>query len=261
MHLLDQLDNPIIFAHRGASANAPENTLAAFELAINTGAKAIELDTMLSRDGIPVVIHDHTLERTTNGQGMVCDHDLRDLLKLDAGSWFSESYKGEKIPLLSEVLVKYSRKILINIELKNYHAPFDTLTETVIKLVDELEIWDSVLFSSFLPRNLKLIKEHMPQAKLAILCPSGIKGWFFRSTLYSRISPSIIHPAENDVDSKYIRREHNRGRRVHVWTVNDESRAKELFVNGIDGIFTDESMIMLDLSRQFHPRKKIIVYH
>jgi glycerophosphoryl diester phosphodiesterase len=254
MHLMDQLDRPIIFAHRGDSADAPENTLAAFDLAINTGAKAIELDTMLSRDGIPVVIHDHTLERTTNGQGMVCDHDLKDLLQLDAGSWFSGSYKGEKIPSLREVLLMYSQKILINIELKNYHTPFDALTETVIKLVDEMKIWDSVLFSSFLPRNLKLIKQQMPHARLALLCPSGISGIFYRSVLYSKISPSIIHPAEKDADPRYIRREHNRGRRVHVWTVNDESRAKELFINGIDGIFTDKPRVMLDLSKRFHPR-------
>ena len=208
MHLLDQLDKPVIFAHRGASANAPENTLAAFELAVRLGAKAIELDTMLSRDGIPVVIHDHTLERTTNGHGLVSDHDQSDLIQLDAGSWFSETFKGEKIPLLREVLERFSHNILINIELKNYHAPHDTLTETVMKMVDELDLWDSVLFSSFLPRNLKLIQNQKPEAKIALLCPSGIKGWLFRSSIYLNLSPEIIHPAESDVDSKYIEREH-----------------------------------------------------
>ena len=189
MHLLDQLEKPVIFAHRGASANAPENTLAAFELAVRLGAKAIELDTMLSRDGIPVVIHDHTLERTTNGHGLVSDHDLSDLIQLDAGSWFSEAFNDEKIPLLREVLERFSHNILINIELKNYHAPHDTLTETVIKLVDELDVWDSVLFSSFLPRNLKLIQKQKPEAKVALLCPSGIKGWIFRSSIYLNLSP------------------------------------------------------------------------
>ncbi len=254
MHLLDQLEKPVIFAHRGASANAPENTLAAFELAVTTGAKAIELDTMLSGDGIPVVIHDHALERTTNGHGLVSNHAQSDLVQLDAGSWFSEKFKGEKLPLLREVLERYSNKILVNIELKNYHAPHDTLTETVMKLVNELDLWNSVLFSSFLPRNLKLIQNQKPEAKIALLCPSGIRGWFFRSSIYRKTSPSIIHPAENDVDSKYIEQEHQRRRRVHVWTVNNKDRARELFVNDVDGIFTDEPVVIQEVLRLFLPR-------
>jgi len=254
LHLLDQLDKPVIFAHRGASANAPENTLAAFELAVKMGAKAIELDVMLSRDGIPVVIHDHTLERTTNGRGVVNDFNLSDLIHLEAGSWFSGSYISEKIPLLREVLTSYSHNILINIELKNYHTPHDNLTETVLKLVDELDVWDSILFSSFLPKNLKLVKDHKPDAKTALLCPTGIRGWLFRSSIYLNLSPSIIHPAEKDVDSKYIEMEHHRDRRVHVWTVNDEARARELIINGIDGIFTDKPKVMLEVLRLINPR-------
>ena len=254
MHLLNQLDKPVIFAHRGASASAPENTLAAFELAVSLGAKAIELDTMLSRDGVPVVIHDHTLERTTNGLGLVGDHDHSDLIQLDAGSWFSETYKGEKIPLLHEVLSRFSHKILINIELKNYHAPNDTLTETVIKQVEELDVWDSVLFSSFLPRNLKQIQKHKREAKIALLCPSGITGWLFRSSIYKSLSPEIIHPAESDVDPKFIKREHNRARRVHVWTVNNKAIARELFIDKVDGIFTDDPAAMLEVLRLLHPR-------
>jgi glycerophosphoryl diester phosphodiesterase len=253
-HILDQLDKPVIFAHRGASADAPENPLAAFELAVRMGAKAIELDTMLSKDGIPLVIHDHTLERTTNGQGFVSDCDLSELALLDAGSWYSDAYIGEKIPLLHEVLTRYSRTLLINIELKNYNTPNDNLTETVIKMVDKLDIWDSVLFSSFLPRNLKLVKNNEPEAKIALLCPSGVNGWLFRSSIYLKLSPLIIHPAEKGVNSKYIEMEHNRERRVHVWTVNDEARAKELFNNGIDGIFTDKPKAMQEVLRLINPR-------
>ena len=253
MHLLEQLDKPVIFAHRGASANAPENTMASFELAVRLGAKAIELDTMLSRDGIPVVIHDHTLERTTNGHGLVSDHSQSDLVQLDAGSWFSETFRGEKIPLLRQVFERFSHNILINIELKNYHAPHDDLTEMVMRMVDEMDLWDSVLFSSFLPRNLRLIRNQKPEAKIALLCPSGIKGWLFRSSMYINLSPAIIHPALNDVDSKYIEREHKQGRRVHVWTVNDKTRARELLLNNIDGIFTDEPAAMLEVLRLLHP--------
>ncbi len=254
MHLLDQLQKPVIFAHRGASASAPENTLAAFKMAVKQGAKAIELDTMLSRDGIPVVIHDHSLERTTNGEGFVSDFNAAYLQQLDAGSYFSETFKNERIPLLCEVLEKFSKDILINIELKNYHAPHDQLTEKVINMVDEKNLWNSILFSSFLPRNLKLIREKRPQAKVALLCPSGVQGWFFRSSLFIKLSPEVIHPFNNDVDFKFIEQEHLRNRRVHVWTVNDKSRAKELFSNDVDGIFTDDPITMLEVLRLLNPR-------
>jgi glycerophosphoryl diester phosphodiesterase len=245
MHLLDTLERPIIFAHRGASVSAPENTMAAFHLAVKLGVKAIELDTMLSRDGTPVVIHDHTLERTTNGKGHVSDLDYSNLSQLDAGAWYSKNFEGEKIPSLNQVLESFSNRILINIELKNYHAPHDALAETVMRLVDELNVWDAVLFSSFLPRNLRLIRAKKPGAKTALLCPSGIKGRIFRSSLYMDISPEFIHPEINDVNRKYIEREHERSRRVHVWTVNHISIANDLFINKVDGIFTDDPEIML----------------
>lgn len=254
MHLLDQLERPVIFAHRGASINAPENTLSAFKLAVKLGAKAIELDTMLSSDGIPVVIHDHTLERTTDGQGTVSEQSFSDLTRLDAGVWFSDEFKGEKISSLRQVLESLPKKILINIELKNYHAPHDNLAETVMLLVDDLDLWDSVLFSSFLPKNLKLIHRKKPDAKIALLCPSGIKGWIFRSPIYFGLSPAIIHPAVSDVDLKYIEREHRRYRRVHVWTVNDKTKARNLFINNIDGIITDDPKSILEVLRLFHPR-------
>ena len=256
MHLLDQLKRPVIFAHRGASVYAPENTLSAFELAVKLGAKAIELDTMLSSDGIPVVIHDHTLERTTDGHGHVNSHNYSDLSRLDAGSWFSDAFKGEKIPSLHKVLESLSNKILVNIELKNYHAPHDNLVETAMQLVDKLNLWDSVLFSSFLPRNLRLLRLKNPDAKIALLCSPGIKGWIFRSSIYYDLSPAIIHPAACDVDLKYIVREHHRGRRVHVWTVNDKNKAIDLFNSNTDGIFTDDPRSMFEVLRLIYPQEK-----
>lgn len=250
MHLLDQLERPIIFAHRGASVSAPENTMSAFELAVKLGAKAIELDTMLSGDGIPVVIHDQMLERTTNGHGQVVDYKYSELAQLDAGSWFSDAYKGEKIPVLSRILEYFSGRILINIELKNYHAPYDKLTETVMQVIAQNNLWDSVLFSSFLPRNIRLIRKRKPDAKVALLCPAGLGGWVFRSSIYKKLSPEIIHPAKEDVNREYLQHEHHRGRRVHVWTVNDKTRAEELFLDNVDGIITDDPVTMLEVLRQ-----------
>ena len=118
--MIESLPQPVIFAHRGAAVYAPENTLAAFELALTQGADAIELDVKLSAEGCAVVIHDDTVDRTTNGAGRVKNLTLADLRSLDAGSAFSEKYSGEKIPLLEEVFEAVGGRALINVELTNY---------------------------------------------------------------------------------------------------------------------------------------------
>lgn len=221
--------------------------MAAFSAAEELGAHAIELDTMLSSDGIPVVIHDHTLGRTTNGSGFVNRYSYSELTKLDAGRWFSESFLGEKIPSLQQVIKEFSGKLLINIELKNYHSPKDNLVATVIRMVDQFDLWDSILFSSFLPRNIQMIKTRNPNAKVALLCSEGITGWLARSVYYQKLSPEIIHPAAVDANRAYIMREHKNGRRVHAWTINDPKAAEKLIFNQIDGIFTDDPEKMLAL--------------
>ena len=133
--MFENLSHPIIFAHRGASTYAPENTLASFRLALSQGADAVELDVRLSADGQVVVMHDPIVDRTTNGHGRVAQLTLTELRSLDAGSFFSEKYRGEKIPLLEEVFEAVGRKMFINVELKNSAATCDQLIEKVCALV------------------------------------------------------------------------------------------------------------------------------
>ena len=125
--MLESLTKPTIFAHRGASAHAPENTLASFELAVTQGAEAIELDAKLTADGQIVVFHDQTVNRTTNGSGKVLELPLAALKELDAGHWFDTSFQGITIPTLEEVFEAVGRKIFINVELTNYASPGDQL--------------------------------------------------------------------------------------------------------------------------------------
>ncbi len=132
---MNLFSHPIIFAHRGDSAHAPENTLVSFELALAQGADAIELDAKLSADGEVVVIYDATVDRTTDGHGRVARLTLTDLRSLDAGCSFSEKYRGQKIPLLEEVFETVGKKTYINVELTNYAAPRDPLVEKVCALV------------------------------------------------------------------------------------------------------------------------------
>jgi glycerophosphoryl diester phosphodiesterase len=121
-------------AHRGVSSKAPENTLAAFDLAVNKGFLNIELDVQLSRDGVPVIIHDSRIDRTTNGSGSVNSLSLEELKKLDAGSWFDSSFTSERIPMLIEVLERYSSKVHLHLELKSEEVE---LPEKVAKLLKE----------------------------------------------------------------------------------------------------------------------------
>jgi glycerophosphoryl diester phosphodiesterase len=249
MHLYDSMPKPVIFGHRGASKYAPENTIAAFDLAISQGTKAFELDTMLTSDKVPVVIHDHTLDRTTNATGEVGQKTLKEIKELDAGSYYSAKFKDEKVPSLKDVLNRYRDGFLINIELKNFHSPKDDLARIVLELVEACGMLDQVLFSSFLPRNLKILRSLQPAAKVALLIPEGILGIIFRSFLFYGQSPEIIHPSSKNVTRDTINNEHQRGRRVNVWRVNNLQIARNLIDWGVDGLITDDPKNTLQLLR------------
>jgi len=242
MHILDKLQPPVIFAHRGASKYAPENTMAAFNLAVQHGAPAIELDVMLTKDQIPIVIHDFLLDRTTNGTGRVDEHLYHWINDLDAGSYFSPEFSGEKIPLLSQVLEAFHHNLLINIELKNYHATRDALVERTVEIVEKLSMEPFILFSSFLPRNLVRVRQLIPHAKVALLCSQGIFPELCTSRIFFNISREYIHPVESIISKKFVKKEHGRNRRINAWTVNDPDRMLELISWGVDGIITDDTL-------------------
>jgi glycerophosphoryl diester phosphodiesterase len=230
----------VIFAHRGACALAPENTISSFELAVTHEADAIELDTKLSSDGVAMVIHDPTLDRTTNGTGKVNEHTLAELKALDAGSKFNPKFAGEKLPTLEDVFEAVGKKVLVNVELTNYSSPNDDLIAKVADVVKRQNMQDRVLFSSFLPKNLKMMKVLLPDTPVALLCLEGLGGFFSRSIFLKNVSPSIIHPYLADVNPDYVQMEHRRNRRVHVWTVNADQDIKKMMSMRVDGIFTDD---------------------
>jgi len=234
------LPRPTIFAHRGASAHAPENTLAAFTLACEHGADAIELDAKLSADAQVVVIHDLTVERTTNGQGRVGSLTLRELKQLDAGSHFSAAFKGEPIPTLEEVFAALGQRIFINVELTNYARPSDDLPEKVCALVEKYALQERVLFSSFNPLALLRARRCLPQIPAGLLALAGSAGRLARSPLARLIPHQALHPEIGDVTPQLVRRTQRSGRRVHVYTVNRPDDMRRLFALGVDGIFTDD---------------------
>ena len=153
IHKIKNFDSPWIIAHRGYRQKYPENTLAAFQAAMAAGAQMIELDVMLSRDRRPVVVHDDTLERTTNGTGAVKDFTLEELKKLDAGSWFEPRFADQRLPELSEVLALAGGRTRVNIEIKaqayeSGHPP-DAIENQVVAMVRKMNLQDCALISSF----------------------------------------------------------------------------------------------------------------
>ncbi|WP_312109348.1 glycerophosphodiester phosphodiesterase [Brevibacillus reuszeri] len=140
----------ICMAHRGWSGKAPENTLAAIRLALSEpGISAMEIDVQLSRDGVPVLIHDFTLERTTIGSGLVMDHTLEELRALDAGSWFGEEFSDERIPTLEEALLAVKGRLTLNIELKATSDMYPGIAEKVLELLEKHDMKQEVYITSF----------------------------------------------------------------------------------------------------------------
>ena len=250
MHWIDKIAPPIIIGHRGASKYAPENTLTAFNLALQQGAEAFELDTMLTADGIPVVIHDRTVDRTTNGTGKVDQLMVEQLRKLDVGTRFSPNYSGEMIPLLEEIFTLFRNKALINVELKNYHSPKDSLPELVIELAKKRGVINQIIFSSFLPSNLRRIKRYDPGARVALLCFGGLIGFFQRSSLFSSVSPNYIHPYFKDVNKLFMDKQQNMNRKVNTWTVNNKDDMIYLLKLGVFGIITDDPKAAVEIKNK-----------
>ena len=232
--MLESLPRPIIFAHRGASAYAPENTIAAFELALTQQADAIELDVKLSADGHVVVIHDSTVDRTTNGRGRVKDLSLSELRSLDAGNSFSEKFHGEKIPTLDEIFETVGRRTFINVELTNYNTPRDHLVEMVCMLVKKHQLQKRILFSSFLGSNLSKARSYLPDVPRGLLALNGLLGSWARSFGFVFGKYQALHPYLKDMTQQEALRVHRLNRRVHVWTVNDEQDMRRLFDWGVD---------------------------
>ncbi len=222
-----------VIAHRGASGTCPENTLPAFQRAVELGAPMIELDVQLTRDGHPVVIHDWTLDRTTSGHGAVRRRTLAEIAALDAGRWFGPAFAGARVPTLAEVLAAIP--IRINVELKA--AGDDGLERRALETVAQAGALDRVIFSSFEPASLERLRALARDAELAVL-------WSGRSiasalALADRVSARSVHLRKSGTAAAGILAGHATGRAVRVWTVNAPEDFARLTAAGADGVFTD----------------------
>ena len=229
----------MVIAHRGFSGAAPENTLAAFQKGIEIGSDMIELDVHLSRDGEIVVIHDETLERTTNGKGMVADQTLQDLKRLDAGSSFGPAFAGEKIPILREVLDLAKGRVLVNIEIKNPTHQRYSITELAEKTLREVEkagMIDKIIFSSFNPASLEWIGKKEPRAQTAFLFH---RPWNSLRDIPGSQEYSVLNLRNIHLTREKVAELKKAGKRVNVYTVNPEEEIRKFVDWGVDGIITN----------------------
>ncbi|MFC5604574.1 glycerophosphodiester phosphodiesterase [Sporosarcina koreensis] len=226
-----------IYAHRGASANYPENTIAAFKEAARLPVFGVEFDVHMTADGELVVIHDESINRTSNGTGYVKDLSLADLKKYDFSSWFSPEFKGETIPTLTEVLdVFHSTEHKLNIELKSDIFPYEGMVEKVLDSIAERKLESRVIISSFDHSAIKTVKQLNPLIETAALFmevlvhPLDYLNKIPADALHI-LFPAAIRPSMAEVI--------NSGMPVRTFTVNDETYANVLKQAGIQSIFTD----------------------
>lgn len=242
----NDIPDPIVIGHRGDKLYAPENTLSSFKQAAEKGADAVEFDVKLSADRMVIVLHDQTVDRTTNGSGNVTKLSLKAIQKFDAGIQYPGRFPDEKIPTLEEVFVTVGKRLLMNIELTNYSTPGDGLVTEVVALVKKYGMEDRILFSSFFPWNLQKARNLLPDTPRALLTMRGLKGYLGRSFGW-RGDYAALNPYVTDVNAGLVSRLHASGKRVNAWTVTLETDIKRMIGLGVDGIITGDPALTLRL--------------
>lgn len=238
-----------IFAHRGASGYAPENTLEAFRLAMEQGADGMELDVHLTKDGEVVVIHDETLDRTSNGHGNVRDYTLEELKKFSFHNHM-EKYQGVQIPTLKEALnlVKNSR-IKVNIELKTGIYWYEGIEEKTMDIVKTMGMEDRVIYSSFNHYSIQKVLEQNSDAETAYLfsdVPLNMEK-YAKDTGVKGLHPAVYHLKMADFLETYMKS----GLKVRVWTVNNKEDMKMFIDAGVDAIITNYPKVSMELRENF----------
>lgn len=251
---LEDLADVRVLGHRGAAALGPENTLPAMQAAVDLGV-GFEIDVTLSADGEVVVIHDDTVDRTTDGQGAVGELSLEALRALDAGAWFGEDHAGARIPTLGQVLDRFGGQVLVDIELKT-GPDRAALAEGVVRAVRERQLEDAVVVTSFDPYLLSEVADRAPAIRRGQLTGTFrgadlnlLQKLVLRHQGLKRVArPDFVAVEHVRARRRYVRRWHRRGYPVLVWTVNDPARARELVENGVDGLITDAPDALLPVA-------------
>ncbi|MBL8154240.1 MAG: glycerophosphodiester phosphodiesterase [Anaerolineae bacterium] len=236
----------LVLGHRGASGSAPMNTLPAFDLALTQGADGIELDTHLTKDGVLIVLHDFTVDHTTDGNGYARDLTLAEIKRLDAGHKFSESFRGTRIPTLDEVFESVGGKLLINVEIKSEGQDTDGVEQSLADCIRRHGLQSSIIVSSFNSYALQRFRQILPEVPIGYLYAPD---WMFWPEVMDAIPHEARHPHHSVIDVAYMKSAREHGWRVNTWTVNDPQEARRLRDLGVDAIITDYPARMIEALR------------
>lgn len=219
---------PLIIGHRGASADAPENTLAAFALALEQNADGIEFDVQLCADGVPVIMHDDTVDRTCDGAGRVAALTLRELQRLTIA-------QEHTIPTLDELFEMLGRRALYNVELKALGVNDGGLAAAVANCIEGHGVGDRVIISSFSPFVVRAARRHLIRS----IPVAHLREQRLLRLVHRVVRAEADHPAHDLVDERLMIWARRRGLRVNVWTVDDPAEARRLIRLGVNGIITN----------------------
>jgi glycerophosphoryl diester phosphodiesterase len=237
-----------VIGHRGAASLAPENTFAGFDLAIEIGVDALETDVQRTKDGTLVLFHDARIERTTNGSGWLQHMSWRELRKLDAGSWFHQQFTGERIPLLTEFLQRYGRRIPIELEVKQAG-----IEQEVVSAVSEQNLLERITFTSFDFSTASHMKELAPQANVG----------FLTSSISEKTVARVRHagvtqfcPLARKVTKALVDRWRSQGLYIRAWGVKNVALMRRAISAGVDGMTVDfPNVLLAELGRGGHFQK------
>ena len=237
-----------IQAHRGASGYAPENTLPAFQMAVDMGADGIECDIHYSKDGHFVVCHDATIDRTSDGEGAITDLTLAEIKSHDFGVKFSEKFKGTVAPTLEEMLDVVKNMNVINIEIKKFRENTDNseILDRFYEILKAYGVIENTIVSSFDAGILKLLKERHPDIYTCFLYSERKLAAAFSES----IGCSAVHPYFGKLAPASIRSAHKRGMQVNCWTVNKEEDIRRMIRYGCDGIITNYPDIAIRVAEE-----------
>jgi glycerophosphoryl diester phosphodiesterase len=255
-----QASYPLAFAHRGGAKLWPENTMVAFQGAVDLGYQYLETDLHATRDGVLVTIHDSTLARTTDGSGSVSEHTLEELKRLDAGYHFSpdggQSFpfrgKGLTVPTLAEVAETFPQ-LRLNVEVKQKNPP---VVETLVSFIEERKLHDRILVSSFQDEVIREFRRHMrDHIATSSATWEAVRFWSasrvgLTGLLRCPYDALQVPPRQGRltvVDRRFVSAAHRRGLQVHVWTVDEPDEMRRLLGLGVDGIMSDRPDLLLEV--------------
>jgi glycerophosphoryl diester phosphodiesterase len=252
IHVMDtQFDRrshrPLILAHRGACHAAPENTMAAFRLAADLGADGVELDVQLCSDGEAVVIHNFSVDETTNGSGQVKGFTLAELQSLDAGSWYATEFAGERIPILAQVLYELGPRLIINIELKTVTLFSHGLETEVVRLVEDSNTVHRVIISSFDPLALWRVRRLNRFISTGLLYAPDQPRFLRDRWLQPLVRPAALHPRWDMIDERAVAVAHRQGLKVIPWACDEPDDMRRLAGWEVDAIITSRPDLLYGL--------------